>query len=238
MYQDWQEFFNSEEKKDYLFTPDIQDGFFPTESAETAKGHAARDIKEYFHYYPWGKCPPELWDNTNSYYESTVALASELLGWIEKYSPVAVSRLYREPLSGVMHGSQHSLLRILHYPPLTGEEAENAMRAAAHEDINLLTILPAANAPGLQVLTTENNWIDVPSEFNTLIVNTGDMLKELSQGYFPSTTHRVLNPDVTGSGKSRISLPLFLHPRNEVVLSDRYTAGSYMQERLKELRTN
>ena len=122
--------------------------------------------------------------------------------------------------------------------PLTGIEDRNAIRAAAHEDINLLTILPAANAPGLQLLTREDKWIDVPGEFNTLIINTGDMLKELSQGYFPSTTHRVLNPDAAGSEKSRISLPLFLQPRNEVVLSDRYTAGSYMQKRLKELRTN
>lgn len=238
LYQDWQEFFGNEEKKDYLFTRDIQDGFFPTESAETARGHAVKDIKEYFHYYPWGQCPPELKDETDSYYESTVAFASELLGWVEKYSPAAVSRLYPEPLSGVMHGSQHSLLRILHYPPLTGTEDKNAIRAAAHEDINLLTILPAANAPGLQVLTDKNKWIHVPCEFNTLIINTGDMLKELSQGYFPSTTHRVLNPIAAGSEKSRISLPLFLHPRNEVVLSDRYTAGSYMQKRLKELRTN
>lgn len=238
LYQDWQAFFDGEEKKNYLFTRDIQDGFFPAESAETAKGHAVKDIKEYFHYYPWGQCPPELRNETDNYYELTVAFASELLGWVEKNSPAAVSRLYREPLSGVMHGSQHSLLRILHYPPLTGIEDSNAIRAAAHEDINLLTILPAANAPGLQLLTSEDKWIDVPGEFNTLIINTGDMLKELSQGYFPSTTHRVLNPDAAGSGKSRISLPLFLHPRNEVVLSDRYTAGSYMRERLKELRTN
>ena len=134
-----------------------------------------------------------------------------------------------------MDGSEHTLLRILHYPPLTGAEDANAIRAAAHEDINLLTVLPAANEPGLQVFSNEGEWLDVSCDFNTLIINTGDMLKELSQDYFPSTTHRVVNPEGIDRSKSRISLPLFLQPRKEVVLSDRYTADSYLQERLEEL---
>lgn len=135
----------------------------------------------------------------------------------------------------MIENSQATLLRVLHYPPLTGEEEPGAIRAAAHEDINLLTILPAANEPGLQVKGTHGEWLDVPSDFGTLIINIGDMLQEASQGYFPSTTHRVINPTGGRRDNSRISIPLFLHPNPDVVLSEKYTAGGYLEERLKEL---
>ncbi|MGB7995352.1 MAG: 2OG-Fe(II) oxygenase family protein, partial [Photobacterium halotolerans] len=127
------------------------------------------------------------------------------------------------------------LLRVLHYPPLKGEEELGAIRAGAHEDINLLTVLPAANEPGLQVKAKTGEWLDVPCEFGNLIINIGDMLQEASGGYFPSTTHRVINPEGADKTKSRISLPLFLHPKPDVVLSERHTADSYLMERLKEL---
>ncbi len=237
IYEEWQAFFDSTEKQQYLFHRETQDGFFPAEDAETAKGFSIRDIKEYYHYYPWGQCPPELKALTARYYDSTIRFAQELLDWIEQCSPPDVARHYREPLSRMMEGSEQSLLRILHYPPLTGDEEPGAIRAAAHEDINLITILPAANEPGLQVLTRDNEWIEVPCEFETLVINTGDMLQEVSGGYFPSTTHRVINPQGADCSRSRLSLPLFLHPRKDVVLSDRYTAGSYLHERLEELGT-
>ena len=108
--------------------------------------------------------------------------------------------------------SEQTLLRVLHYPPITGNEEPDAIRAAAHEDINLLTILPAANEPGLQVKGKDGDWLDVPSDFGNLIINIGDMLQEASGGYFPSTTHRVINPVGTDMSKSRISLPLVLTP--------------------------
>ncbi len=81
----------------------------------------------------------------------------------------------------------------------------------------------------------EGDWLDVPCDFGNLIINIGDMLQEASGGYFPSTTHRVVNPEGTDKSKARISLPLFLHPKPEVVLSERHTANSYLMERLKEL---
>jgi len=118
---------------------------------------------------------------------------------------------------------------------MSGDEEPGAIRAAAHEDINLLTILPAANEPGLQVKTKDGNWLDVPCDFGNLIINIGDMLQEASGGYFPSTTHRVVSPEGADTSKARVSLPLFLHPKPEVVLSSRYTADSYLMERLREL---
>lgn len=238
IYQNWSIFFNSDEKNDFQFDPDRYDGFFPRALAETAKGNTVRDIKEYFHYYPWGRCPEALKLELDSYYKVTVDFASTLLRWVERQTPAEIAQRYREPLSNMIVGSEQSLLRVLHYPPIDNDAESGAIRAGAHEDINLLTLLPAANEPGLQVKTKAGNWLDVPCDFGNLIINIGDMLQEASGGYFPSTTHRVINPDGHDSRKARISLPLFLHPRPDVVLSDRHTAGSYLQERLKELRSS
>ncbi|WP_064609018.1 2OG-Fe(II) oxygenase family protein [Photobacterium sp. J15] len=235
IYKNWEAFFNSEEKNAFRFNTETQDGFFPSEVSEVAKGHTKKDIKEYFHYYPWGQCPDALKQELQNYYEEANKLASELLSWVEKHSPADVSKLYSQPLSSMIDGSDKTLLRVLHYPPLKGDEELGAIRAGAHEDINLLTVLPAANEPGLQVKTKEGDWLDVPCDFGNLIINIGDMLQEASGGYFPSTTHRVINPEGADKSKARISLPLFLHPKPEVVLSERHTADSYLMERLKEL---
>ncbi|GAB1072672.1 MAG: 2OG-Fe(II) oxygenase family protein [Shewanella algae] len=235
IYRDWQEFFNSEEKQAFMFKPETQDGFFPVSISETAKGHTVKDIKEYFHVYPWGRIPEQLQDNILTYYQEANALAAELLDWVEAHSPAEVAANYRTALSQMIANSHKTLLRVLHYPPMTGDETPGAIRAAAHEDINLLTVLPAANEPGLQVKSLDGEWLDVPSDFGNLIINIGDMLQEASAGYFPSTTHRVINPEGADMSKSRISLPLFLHPRPDVVLSERYTADSYLMERLREL---
>ncbi len=235
IYQNWQSFFNGDDKENYLYNKGKQDGFFPTRVSETAKGFKKKDIKEYFHYYPWGQCPAELKQQLADYYAAANSLASELLSWIENYSPADVASKYSQPLSNMIKESDQTLLRVLHYPPLKGDEEADAIRAAAHEDINLITILPAANEPGLQVQLKDGNWLDVPCDFGNLIVNIGDMLQEASGGYFPSTSHRVINPEGADQTKSRISLPLFLHPRPDVKLSERYTADSYLKERLREL---
>ncbi|GAA6203731.1 2OG-Fe(II) oxygenase family protein [Thalassotalea sp. SU-HH00458] len=235
IYHDWYEFFCQEDKHNYAFDPEKQDGYFAPEISETAKGHKQKDIKEYFHIYPWGRVPESLKKDITDYYQKASDLAAELLDWVEKYSPADVAKNYSEPLSNMIKDTPNTLLRVLHYPPLTGDEEEGAIRAAAHEDINLLTILPAANEPGLQVQEKDGTWIDVPADFGHLIINIGDMLQEASGGYFPSTSHRVINPTGENAKKSRISLPLFLHPRDEVVLSERHTQESYLLERLKEL---
>ncbi|MGM9513780.1 2OG-Fe(II) oxygenase family protein [Roseateles sp. DB2] len=235
IYADWLGFFNSEEKTGYAFSKETQDGWFSTEISETAKGFTQKDIKEYFHIYPWGRIPPSLKDDAMQYYGLANGLAAELLSWVEQHTPADIAKNYREPLSNMIKDSRQTLLRVLRYPPLTGQEPAGSLRAAPHGDINLLTILPAANEPGLQVQAKDGSWVDVPCDFGMLIINIGDMLQEASQGYYPSTIHRVVNPTGDGAKKSRISLPLFLHPRNEVVLSERYTAHSYLEERLREL---
>ena len=228
-------FFNSERKHDFLFSKETQDGFFPQTVSEVAKGHKVKDIKEYYHYYPWGRCPDELSPLLSEYYKDANNLAEELLGWVQAYAPEQVKNGFDEPLSNMITKSDKTLLRVLHYPAFLGDEEPDAIRAAAHEDINLLTILPSANEPGLQVQGKHGDWMDVPCDFGNLIVNIGDMLQEASGGYYPSTTHRVINPAGSDSKKARVSLPLFLHPRGDVVLSARHTADSYLTERLIEL---
>lgn len=235
IYADWLGFFNGTDKQDYAFSAETQDGYFSTEISETAKGHTQKDIKEYFHVYPWGRIPPQLKADALDYYAQASRLAQQLLSWVQQHTPAEIAAGYSEPLSQMIEGSRLTLLRVLRYPPLTGQEPAGSLRAAPHGDINLLTILPAANEPGLQVLSKDGQWLDVPSDFGMLIINIGDMLQEASQGYYPSTQHRVVNPTGEGAKKSRVSLPLFLHPREDVVLSQRYTAHSYLDERLREL---
>ncbi len=238
IYAEWLAYFASDDKHEFAFSKVTQDGYFSTAISETAKGAMQRDIKEYFHIYPWGRIPPALKADALQYYDEARLLAQELLSWVERYTPTQIAVHYREPLSNMIKDSQQTLLRVLRYPPLTGQEPSGALRAAAHGDINLLTLLPAANEPGLQVQDRDGNWFDVPCDFGMLIINIGDMLQEASHGYYPSTQHRVVNPGGEGARRSRVSLPLFLHPRADVVLSDRYTAHAYLQERLRELGVN
>jgi isopenicillin N synthase-like dioxygenase len=237
IYDEWLAFFATEAKHQYPFDKDGQlDGYFSTAVSETAKGNTVKDLKEFFHIYPWGRYPAEVSDAARRYYQAGSQLAATLLQWVEDHSPPEVKARYSMPLPQMIAGCEETLLRVLHYPPLRGNEPAGSERAAAHGDINLLTILPAATEPGLQVLGQDQQWYDVPCDFGLLIVNIGDMLEEASGHYYPSTTHRVLNPTGEAAKKSRVSLPLFLHPWREVKLSERYTVGSYFEERMRELR--
>lgn len=237
IYSEWLAFFDGDDKMKYL-VGEKHDGYFPPHRAETAKTGKKRDLKEYYHIYSWGRYPDEVSDAARRYYDLAVKLASELLGWVEDNTPPEVKAKFSIPLPDMIQGSSGSLFRILRYPPLTGEEDPDAVRAHAHEDINLLTVLPSANERGLQLLNGTGEWVDVPFDFGTLVINTGDMLQEASGGYYRSTTHRVINPTGDAAKRSRVSIPLFLQPRPDVVLSERHTAGSYLAERLAELSRN
>lgn len=241
IYQAWEGFFKDPAKQDYLYDPKTQDGYFPYLS-ENAKGVKAKDLKEFYHVYPWGKVPESLSKITFDFYDAMFNLAHELLGWIDQNSPAEAKKHYSEPLANMLKGSNQSLLRILHYPPLEGEVEAGAIRAAAHEDINLITLLVTGSAPGLQAKDNQGNWHDVPCDESMITINSGDMLKLASGNYFPSTTHRVVNPDL-GAGNngggikntSRFSLPMFAHPRPEVYLGEGMSAGDYLNKRLQEI---
>lgn len=240
IYRGWGRFFNGDEKQAFMFDPENRDGtqqgYHPSEVSETAVGHTVKDLKEYFHVVPGCRVPASLEREIFAYRDAAFELGKQLVSWLQKFAtPEAMAGL-SEPLTDMLC-NQASLLRLLHYPPLRGDEEPNAVRAAAHEDINVMTILPVAEQPGLQVKDKQDNWVDVASVRGELVVNSGDMLKEMTAGFYPSTTHRVINP-VGNEGfanVSRISIPFFLTPRPDVVLSERYTSASYLQERLSLL---
>jgi isopenicillin N synthase-like dioxygenase len=237
IYTEWLAFFESDAKYAYAFSQDNQDGWFGPDVSETAKGNTVKDLKEFFHVYPWGQYPDEVSNAALRYAEISKGIAETLLQWVQDNTPAEVADGFSVPLPRMMDDSTRSLLRVLRYPPLRGDEPADAVRAAAHEDINLLTVLPASNEPGLQVRDVHGNWHDVPCDFGSIAINSGDMLHLASGGYYPSTTHRVMNPTGESARRSRLSLPLFLHPADDVILAEGRTAFSFLQERIAELRS-
>ncbi len=172
IHKEWLAFFDSDAKYKYAYSDGDQDGYFAPDVSETAKGNSVRDLKEFFHVYPWGQYPAEVSDAALVYRDEATAIARTLLDWVEANTPPEVEEHFSVPLSHMLDGSTRTLLRILRYPPLTGDEPEGALRAANHEDINLLTVLPASNEPGLQVRDLAGNWHDVPCDFGSIAVNS------------------------------------------------------------------
>ena len=232
IYTEWKDFFGNDAKKNYQFDLVKQDGFFPYLS-ENAKDSNVKDLKEFFHIYDWGRYPKELSNNTNLLISEFKKMADKLLSEINFHSPNDIKKGYSMPLNEMIKNSSTNLLRVIHYPPLNDNIDPSAIRAGAHEDINLITLLVAGSEPGLQVLSQDGKWVDVSTSSDYIVVNIGDMLQECSGGYFPSTTHRVVNP--SDKNMSRYSMPFFVHARDEVMLSKKYTAKSYLEERLKEI---
>ena len=232
-YDAWGGFFNSEDKDAYLVDPKTQDGYFPFKS-ENAKGARAKDLKEFYHVYPEGRVPPTIEDLTRALYDDLVAIGATLLQWVQDHAPEDVRVKFSEALPQMLAGSKQNLLRVLHYPPMDEAPEPGAVRAAAHGDINLITVLVAGSAPGLEAQDIAGNWHAVPCDPGMIAINCGDMLEMASGGYFPSTIHRVVNPEKTQSG-ARFSMPMFLHPRPEVMLKPGTTADDFLQERLREI---
>ncbi len=234
VYHHWENFFKSEEKHKYTFKADSQAGYFPFRS-ENAKENPIKDLKEFFHIYPRSQMPEYLLKDTWDLYNQIVALGKELLTWVQLASPTEVRNAFSMPLQDMVTGSEENLLRIIHYPPIQGTEEQGAIRAAAHEDINLITLLCSATAAGLEVKDTSGKWHQVPCDPGSIAINAGDMLQMASGGYYRSTTHRVVNPMGPEAKLPRYSMPLFLHPRSNVVLKDGVTAGDYLNQRLREI---
>jgi len=144
----------------------------------------------------------------------------------------------------------NSILRPIHYPPITAPNIPN-VRAGAHEDINLITLLVGASAQGLEVRSRNGEWVPFTADADTIVVNIGDMLQRLTNHVYPSTTHRVVNPPGENAREPRYSVPFFLHPNPDFVIDvlpscvdaehpNRYpqpiTAHEYLQERLREIK--
>ena len=233
LYAEWGRFFAGDTKMGFERDLETQDGYFPFRS-ENAKDSDKKDLKEFYHYYPWGRVPEALQAVTSAMYNDLNQLGLDMLSWLDGEAPEAIRGALSRPLSQMAKDSEQTLLRILHYPPVEEDVEEGAIRAAAHEDINLITLLLAGSQPGLQAQDKSGTWHDVPCDRGMITINNGDMLALATQDYFPSTTHRVVNPD-SNSNQSRYSMPMFIAPQPGVMLSETLSAGDYLQIRLREI---
>ena len=234
-YQAWEHFFVHEKPEEFLAKGEDQAGYFSEEKAETAKGNTAQDLKEYFQYWPGTKVPPHLTEITLSFFKKMIDMGLIAMLWLQENTDSSIWHRIDRPFPEYL-SQEHTLLRVLRYPPMKGPIKPKATRAAAHEDINLITMLPAADEPGLELKSKSTGmWFPLEAPAGSIVVNIGDMLQELTDGLLPSTSHRVVNPKPEHILNSRMTAPVFCHPHPELVLSERYSAKDYLNERLKEI---
>ena len=225
---------------------------------ETAKGFKKGDLKEFWHFGQYledgSKYAAEYPDNVevkeNPQFNIVGKEAYQMLEKTGIYVLRALS-LYLgldEFYFDKYVAEGNSILRPIHYPPIT-QEPDNAVRAAAHGDINLITILMGAQGKGLQVMNHEGEWIDAIAQPDELMINVGDMLSRHTNNKLKSTIHQVVNPPRELWGTSRYSIPFFMHPVSEMPLNalencvdedhpklyEDTTAGEFLYERLVEL---
>lgn len=144
--------------------------------------------------------------------------------------------LFPLPLPRTIDEAAGTVLRVQHYLAQTTEPPAGVVRALAHADINLITLLPAPSRPGLQVRDTAGEWHDVPCNSRALIVNAGEMLELVTGGHYPATQHRVVHPAGSQPKGSRLSLPLFVHPAGDIRLSPEWTAAAYLEKRVEAMQ--
>lgn len=233
MYAVWSDYFTQDNRFDDAVKEGEVHGYYGFKS-ENAKGSEHKDLKEFYHVYESKPVPASVEQETRDFQSKMISIGSKLLEWLDDNTPDDIKSKLSQALTAMISGSEHNLLRILHYPPIPDDAEPGEVRAAAHEDINLITLLVTGSEPGLQARDSDGNWHDVPCNSGYITINSGDMLQKASRGYYPSTPHRVINPP-NQENRSRYSMPLFVHPRSEVQLDEHQTAGEYLDERLREI---
>ncbi len=227
---------------------------------ETAKDSQYPDLKEFWHigrelpedskYHD--VMPPNLWPHEvpemrscgYGLFDALDALGARVLAALALHIDLPEDYFSNKIQFG------NSILRPIHYPPITQPDVPN-VRAGAHEDINLITLLVGASAAGLEVRSRGGEWVPFTADSDTIVVNIGDMLQRLTNHVYPSTTHRVVNPPGDGSRRPRYSTPFFLHPNPDFLIDvlpatidaehpsrypDPITAHDYLEERLREIK--
>lgn len=227
----WRDFYLQEQviKNFFINIKGTDLGYKPMKT-ETAVGAKKPDLKEFYHCRPESTIPGQAADSTRAMFSKLEDIGSRILRIIDGYNAKEGNVTQYEKDCRL---STNTILRTIYYPAMDFASEPDAVRAAAHEDINYITLLVAASAPGLQVLDKEGQWHDVPHEENSIVMNIGDMMQLHSKGKYKSTTHRVINPD--NSKSDRISMPLFVHPHGETRLSPEKTAQQYLEERIAEI---
>lgn len=260
LYSEIKKFFDlPQETKDLYEIPGIggQRGY-TSFGKEHAKGKKEGDLKEFWHFGQYVEDDPKL---EAAYPENVMVkelprfneVGRETYRMLEKTAryvlrALAIHLQLDETYFDQYIKNGNSILRPIHYPPIT-EEPKKAVRAAAHGDINLITLLMGAHGKGLQVQNHEGEWIDAIAKTDQLMINVGDMLSRLSNNKLKSTIHQVVNPPRELWGSSRYSIPFFMHPISDMPLNclencideehpklyDDITAGEFLHERLIDL---
>ncbi|PZN94013.1 MAG: flavonol synthase [Alphaproteobacteria bacterium] len=221
---------------------------------EAAKGAETSDLKEFWHVgrtLPPGHrfaaiMPDNLWPAEVAEFEPAVQALYDALDGAGRRMLRAIAvhlglapDFFDDPVA-----DGNSILRLLHYPPVQAARA-GAIRAGAHEDINVITLLLGAEEAGLQLLTRDGEWHDIAAPAGSLVCNIGDMLQRLTGGRLPSTTHRVVNPSPERAAFPRYSTPFFLHFRPDYRIETMpggnrdwpaITADEFLRERLREIK--
>jgi isopenicillin N synthase-like dioxygenase len=234
----------------------FQRGYTPF-GKEHAKDAEVHDLKEFWHvgreleegHSLYSEYPQNIWPE-----EDIAGFKSVFLNLYEKLDETAAILLkalgealeLEESYFDNMIKDGNSILRLLHYPPIPEGTDPRCVRAAAHEDINLITILVAATATGLELKDRDGSWLPVETQQNNLIVDAGDMLQRITNGIIPATTHRVVNPN-DGTNDHRYSMPYFVHPHPKAILScidsckgdgakwEPISSHDFLMQRLKEI---
>lgn len=226
---------------------------------ETAKGSKHFDLKEFWHL---GRELPEghlyrhymadnVWIDDIPGFRNTCLEMFETFDLTGRRLLTAIARVLELPADFFEDKVQlgNSVLRVIHYPPMPPTPTES-VRAGAHEDINVITLLLGAEEPGLQVLTKQGEWLSVNPSPGSMVVNVGDMLQRLTNGALRSTSHRVINPASDRARHARFSMPFFLHFNPDFPIAalpscvgpgkpaplPPILAEEYLQERLREIK--
>ena len=222
---------------------------------EHAKDRKEGDLKEFWHFGQYEEQTPKLYPENltvnelvgfNEIGKKTYKLLEKTAQYV--LQAIALHLNLEEHYFDEYISNGNSILRAIHYPPIV-EEPKNAIRAAAHGDINLITLLMGAQGKGLQVMTNQGEWIDAIAKPDELIINMGDMMSRLTNNKLKSTLHQVVNPPKEAWGSSRYSIPFFMHPIAKMPLNclqscvsennpknyEDTTAGVFLHERLIDL---
>ena len=213
-------------KANYRSVDGGQRGYTPF-GTERARDNPVPDLKEFWHTgremegeNPWPEIMrPNVWpsevpafrDAVLELYRQLDELGRRILGVISKSLGLEADFFDEAVRRG------NSILRAIHYPPVTEGETP-AVRAARHEDINLITLLIGSSEAGLEILARDGSWVPVTSIPGTIVVNVGDMMKRLTNHVLPSTPHRVVNPPGEAASRARYSIPFFMHPDPDYVI--------------------
>jgi len=226
---------------------------------EQARDHSVPDLKEFWHVgreidgdnpHPDILLPNRWPDEVPGFREAALALYGELDNMGQRMlAAIALDLGLPADWFSRRVDRGNSILRPIHYPPIRNA-VPGAVRAARHEDINLITLLIGSREQGLEVLNKHGEWVPVTTLPGTIIVNVGDMLQRLTNHVYTSTTHRVVNPPGEAAERSRYSIPFFLHPNPDFVIEtlpqcitpdnpNRYpepiSSDDYLQQRIREI---